>query len=253
VFAYSAELKFSHLPVEVLTKIFSYIDNKKDLYAVCQAFENCGSTEAKITEAIYHPISWEELYLESECLTQNFIDFCINNNSVRYIQHASLCNIVRNETRPGQVECKISELTNLVTLDVTDNSYVHDATFLSGLSIVQSLDVTRCHNISADSLKVGLRENTSLTKLVLNGCGQLSQSDIIEMASNTKLVWLEAENTDQFSPSNCSKLVSSVHTLKWLSVTPKFDTSISWSSVIWNHPDVTFGHAIWDYAKEARL
>ena len=238
-------MNITQLPHEVLLHVLSYLD-LNDL----QKVQTISSTFDNIIRTVY---VWRNVNFNQYEPTKKLFDFLVSHAAyVRHLIFGEDTRNIRNDTTDSYMWEKLCYFTHLVSLDISRNYCLNDASFLSHMPHLSKLTICCCYNLKPSTLTDHLKSNF-LKYLDISLCDQLCEADVLAIVINLpNLTYLDCQRTSPLRAASISCICDRVPTLSCIVFTPDILESRreEWTILIKEHSDVSFGGDIHELISE---
>ena len=184
------------LPLEIIAKIISYLP-------ITEILDIMNHNDSILFCIVQFPIIWNHIDLNQ--IPE--IDLALFRNVTAYGRHIRRLSFggdvrsLRNDsTLAGLsstfIEESLSQCANLNILCLAHNTCLNNATFLSSMSKLTTLDLTGCYNIEYHSLVKYISNCPLISSLCISGCDQIVEESILDLSTSlSQLKMFNCEDT----------------------------------------------------------
>ena len=215
------------LPLEVLLEIVKWLsleERMTHLAPVCRYFH-----------AVMHDSSlWRTVKTNAEFTLCSFNSlFTRHARDLRHLGFRYSQKSLTLHTDEFFIEKSLTNCTNLISLDLGNNTSIFSLHFVRHMPFLKCLDITGCQNIAADSIVASLLMKETLEVLRMSNCFQVdgkSLTSISKSLSGIKVV--DVSDCGQISVEQAGDILHNCKRLNFFSFSPAWGLSALWADLL---------------------
>ena len=142
-------------------------------------------------------------------------------------------------------ENSLKNCTNLISLDLGNNTSIFSLHFIRHMPFLKCPDITGCQNVAVDSMVTSLLTKETLEVLGMPNCFQVDgKSSISILKSLSEIKVVDASDCGQISVEQARDMLHNCKQLEFFSFSPSWGPSDLWADLLSHFKHVKFGDPI---------